>query len=682
MRSIDANMQGGLAASTRLPVSTLLIEDHTNHLFPYQSPGLADQWSDVCLASDGSIIRVNLTRGSFGFTSNFQYVRVTDPSQAAQWSGVTTFAGGGGNMFQDGGCCVSNNGGTLRAFAQQGTGGNAIYCWTSTTNGASWTGPVSVVSPPASALSKGLGSAGNNDLFVLYDVYGGETMGVCTYSSGWSGITIWTLPNPGAGAGLAVYWTGSQYNLCYSDAYTLYSATYRSGVWTQNPVIAPTTSNAVGRVSPRLSFYDNLYHLCVNEYDIGTMTGSVYSYCRVRESADFIHWSDGWILHDVGSIYGGNVFYLPAPQSGSSGARYYFSCASTVLSTSAFNSANPAQSLDLSASILSYQRVEQVNKPAELVALVDNRNGQYNGLLNLAGGDVALPITPEACLKLSEGYKTGSPPTSSDVVATGVYRLTGIRIERAPNQNQLRLVGLDLSSRLDRVTRWQNTFSNQTIAWLVLEVCARAGLFNVALSGGSQLTQVVPTFVIQADQKYRQALNSLCNTYGLAYFLDQTETLQVRELQSSDSSVWTYQPEIETLSFSAAFQRANHIIVSGKPPGGGGYNLTTSEAYDDTHNQVTRIERMLHHVDQKLTTTVQTSSAANLILYAQQRGQVAHTIVVPLNPALQLLDVITVTDSGSPIGSGQSYICRISGHTASYDPQQAEYASHFSLEGR
>jgi hypothetical protein len=266
-------------------------------------------------------------------------------------------------------------------------------------------------------------------------------------------------------------------------------------------------------------------------------------------------------------------------------------------------------------------------------------------------------------------------------VATGIYRLTTIEVERSPTQNQLRLVGLDLSARLDRVTRWQNTFNNQTIAWLVLEVCARAGLFKVTITGGSQLTQVVPAFVIQADQKYRQALNSLCNTYGLAYFLDQTETLQVRELQSSDSSVWTYQPEIETLRFGATFQRANHVIVSGKPPGGGGYNLTTSEAYDDTHNQVTRVEHVLHHVDQKLTTTAQTSSAANLILYAQQRSQLAHTITVPLNPALQLLDVITVTDSNSPIGSGQSSTCRVVGHQASYHPQQAEYSSHLTLEG-
>src|SRR4051812_4512452 len=119
-------MQNALAAYTRRPAVSLTIEDHTNHLLSYQTPGLTDMWSDVCLANDGSVIRVNLTRGS-SFSQNFQYSRITDPSVGSQWSAVTTFPGGSGNMFADGGCCVSNNAGTLRAFAQRGTGGNNIW---------------------------------------------------------------------------------------------------------------------------------------------------------------------------------------------------------------------------------------------------------------------------------------------------------------------------------------------------------------------------------------------------------------------------------------------------------------------------------------------------------------------------------------------------------------------------
>jgi hypothetical protein len=110
--------------------------------------------------------------------------------------------------------------------------------------------------------------------------------------------------------------------------------------------------------------------------------------------------------------------------------------------------------------------------------------------------------------------------------------------------------------------------------------------------------------------------------------------------------------------------------------------LTTAEAYDDTAQAATRVERVLHHVDQKLTTTTQCQSAANLLLYTEQRGQIEHTIVVPLNPALQLLDVITVTDAAAPTGSGQSAQARIISHQALYNAQHAEYESHISLEGK
>ncbi len=686
MRTIDAAMQSALDAETRRPAIALTIEDHTIHLTPYQSPGLVDQWSDVCLANDGSIVRVNLTRSTFGQTANFQHARITDPAQASQWSTVTTFSGGSGNMLDDGGCAVSNNAGTLRAFATSTAGSPyKLLVWSSTDNGLTWTGPVTIVLP-GNVATYGLGSAGNNDLFLIYDVTGSpRDLGVCLFSGGsWGSVHNWGQGHLTIGYGITASWTGSLYNVAYSDGRTLGSTTCNSSgsTWTAPLAIAPATSDAVGRVSPRLSLYDGRYHLVCNEIDGGAISGSVYSYCRVRESIDFIHWSDGWLLHEITCQYGGNLFSLTSPQSGSSGARYYFSQPTTVLSTPAYSSGNANQYLDVSASVLSYKRTEQINKSAELQIILDNKGGQYNNLINLTGGSNFQPITPNAILKLGEGYLVGNPPLTRDTIPTGTYRLTRVSIERSPDQNQIKLLGRDLSYQLDRIARWQNTFSGQTLQYMLLEVCARASIFSPTISGGSQLSQTIPTFVIQAGLTYRKALESLCTTYGLDYFLDQNETLQIREVLATDSPIWTYQPEVELLSFGANYERANHIIASGKPPGTTSFSLTTSEAYDDTANVATRVERVLHHVDLKLTTVAQCQSAANLIMYSEQRGQVAHVIVVPLNPALQLLDVVTLTDSVAPGGSGQSSTVRILGHTASYDAQTAEYESLLSLQGR
>ncbi len=183
VRTLGAPLTTALASQTRIPALTLTAEDHVLHYATYQTPGLADAWNDACLASDNSLVRVQVTRGGSGFTSNFQVQRVTDPTQAAQWSTWTTLPGASGLIFQDGSCEIANSSGTLRAFAQRGTSGNTLWSWTSTDNGGTWSGPVSVATPPGGALLKGIASSGNNDVFFLYDVLGGEAMG-CSFSSG------------------------------------------------------------------------------------------------------------------------------------------------------------------------------------------------------------------------------------------------------------------------------------------------------------------------------------------------------------------------------------------------------------------------------------------------------------------------------------------------------------------
>jgi hypothetical protein len=183
-------------------------------------------------------------------------------------------------MFQDGSCAISNSAGTLRAFAQRATGGNALWAWTSLDNGVTWSGPVSVATPPGGALVKGIGSAGNNDVFFLYDVLGGEAMGCSFYAGGaWSALATWSLPTISGGAGVTVVFANTVYTLIYSDGYTLTACSFNpsGSVWSAGSVIASSTSNAIGRVSPRLSLAQGLYTLACVEYDAGTLTGSIYN---------------------------------------------------------------------------------------------------------------------------------------------------------------------------------------------------------------------------------------------------------------------------------------------------------------------------------------------------------------------------------------------------------------------
>lgn len=682
VRTLDSALTTALNSLTRIPSLTLIIEDTVMHYTSYQTPNTADAWNDLCIANDNSIVRVQVTRGGSGFVSNFQYQRITDPSVASQWSSWTTFSGASGNIFEDAGCAISNNGGTLRAFAQRGTGGNQLWSWYSSDNGQTWSGPNVVVTPTGGALIKGMGSAGNNDIFFLYDVVGGENMGCSFYTGTWSSLATWTLPPLVAGVGVTVAWASSVYTVIYSDGFTLASCTFNpiGSVWSSSSIIAPATSTAIARYVPRLTFADGLYTLTCIESDSGLLTGSVYSYPRMRQSADLIHWSNGMILHDITCTYGAIAFKLPTPNTGSAGSRYYVAAMPSVYSALTFLSSNVTQYLDVSASVLSYQRLEQPGKPARLEVLVDNARGVYNALITLNNN--YQPIGLNASLVLSEGYKTGTPPSTPDVVKVGVYHLEQIHMVRSPQENHLLLVGLDITRNLDLISRYQITYTNQTLGYLVNEICVRGGLFSPSLPGTSQMSQVIASFVLQAGQTYRHALDELCTTYGLVYFLDQNETLQFRELSNSDPSVWSYQPEVELVSFGNNDQRANHIIVSGKPPTGGlSGALTTAEVYDDVNLHLVGVERLLHHVDPKLTSTTQCAQKASFLLQQEQRVQAIYTVTVPLNPALQLYNVITITDSAAPTGSGRSATCRIAHLLAHFDAQHGMDELQLVLEG-
>ncbi|HEX7733561.1 MAG TPA: hypothetical protein VF458_01815 [Ktedonobacteraceae bacterium] len=686
VRTLSSPLIAALNSKTRVPSLHLTIEDHVLHYASYQTPGGADAWNDACLASDQSLVRVQVTRAGFGFTSNFQVQRVTDPGQAAQWSSWTTLPGSSGLIFQDGSCAISNSAGTLRAFAQRGTGGNNLWAWTSVDNGITWSGPVNVATPPGGALIKGIASAGNNDVFFLYDVLGGDALGCSFYSGGsWSAFITWSLPTLNSGAGLAAVFAGAVYTLIYSDGYTLATCGFNpaGSLWSAGAVIASSSTNAIGRVSPRISQDSGLYTLACVEYDTGTLTGSIYNYPRLRQSVDLQHWSGGRILHDFAATYGVVTLNWSAPPAGSAGARGYVVSPGIVYSAPLFQTSNVAMYLDVSAAVLSYTRQEHPGKPAQLEAVLDNASGVYNNLVTAvsATGNYP-PIGLNASLVLSEGYHTGTPPTTPTAVKVGTYRLAQIQFVRGPEINQLRLLALDLSRNLDLIARYQQTYTNQTLGYLIAEMAARAGLFHLVLPTTIQVTQIVPAFVLQAGQTYRHALDELCSTYGLVYFLDQDEVLQVRELATSDPAVWSYQPEIESVCFGGTDLRANHIIVSGKPPAGTASNaLTTAETFDDAQMRMIGLERLLHHVDPKLSTASQCAQKASFLLAQEVRGQVAHSVTVPLNPALQLCDGVTLTDGAAPTGSGQSATCRVLALRAHYDAQHGLNELQVELEG-
>ena len=234
------------------------------------------------------------------------------------------------------------------------------------------------------ALLKGVASAGNNDVFFLYDVLGGDAVGCSFYSAGtWSALNTWTLTPLAYGAGLAVTWSGTIYTIVSSDGYSLATSTFNptGSIWSSGVTIAATTSNAIGRSAPHLSFADGLYTLTCIESDSGALTGTLYSYPRLRQSSDLVHWSQGLIVHDMTCTYGALALKLPTPNTGTAGARYYLAALPTIYSAPIFQASNSTQYLDVSNAVLSYQRREKIGQPSRLEIVLDNAHGVYNTLV-------------------------------------------------------------------------------------------------------------------------------------------------------------------------------------------------------------------------------------------------------------------------------------------------------------
>ncbi len=670
MRTLTSSIQNALASTARAPVISAQLFDPIEHYSAYQTLAIAEGISAACVAGDGSLVRAYVDRPVGAFSATLSIQRVTDPGATSQWSTWTVLSSA--NLLRDAGCALSNNAGTLRVFAQSGASPYNLLVWNSTDNGATWSGPVTIAA--INATIRGLGSAGQNDVFYAYDASGGEALAVSRYSGGaWSAPASWTLGVLPACVGLDAAWdsANSRYLLAVSDGSQIsgYSYTPSGGSWALVGAIAPldsATSQGLSRVYPRLQIFDAMYNLAYLEVDNGAMTGLSYSYARLRQSPDFSHWSDGLLLSQRWS-FDPTWLKAPTPPAGSAGPAYYVLNNAYAWRAPLYNPANPQRFLDVSAQVLEARRHEARGKAGQIMLRLSNAGGQYN-TLSMLGLNTSI--------QLSEGYHDPSSGAPSSI-AVGIYYIDRYQYLRAPDHNELLITARDATKRLEREARLQTGYSSQPLSWLLTELAARAGLFSVSIPASSQFSQIVPDYIVPAGHTLRRALDDLCAIYSVYYFLDQTETLQFRELASSDAPVWSYQPELETLTIGSDDLRANHVIVTGRATAGA---LVYGESYDFAHLAQTGQERPLYHTDPRLTSGAQASLKAGFLLADEQRAGTHHTISVPAHPGLQLLDAVTLTDSAAPAGTGISTNARISALQMAYDAQRAQFALTLTLE--
>jgi hypothetical protein len=210
------------------------------------------------------------------------------------------------------------------------------------------------------------------------------------------------------------------------------------------------------------------------------------------------------------------------------------------------------------------------------------------------------------------------------------------------------IISLDQSRWLDNEAPLLLTYKNRTVQWLAVEIAARAGLFRVYWPATPALGQLMASFAVPSGQTWRQALHRLIDVFGLEYVVRADGSLVVHDPSESVSSAWTWQNEIESAQLGQSDLAANHVRAFAQN--------VQAEAWDYAGVEAATVERYRHVVDRALASNAQAALRAGNELRLEQRKGRGGEVHVPINPGLELLDVMTVVDAAT--GINQTYRCQ------------------------
>ncbi|HEY8684259.1 MAG TPA: hypothetical protein VIO57_01500, partial [Chloroflexota bacterium] len=395
---------------------------------------------------------------------------------------------------------------------------------------------------------------------------------------------------------------------------------------------------------PQLSYDGTNYWLAAMLQDDGTASGAA-------QTRTAIYQDDGSMnFHLVGYI--GNSLTTNACALVIAGTIYVFDAINVFTGT-------PVTSvLDVSNDVLALTIVERPNAPQAIALTLANNNGQYLGIGQLS---------PNATMTIALGFN------GTTLLTHTAYPDTIAQVAGAENL-ACEISGRSVSKFLEQVISRALIYSNQTIAQLITAIALQAGVTLDPLPTTSQFSQTLPCYMLQPGDTWATALNRLGNVYGYTKLDRATPSVTIVEPQASDPSSWTYAQETLGLAWATHADQATLIRVIGQ-------SATTTPAFaditDDTAILVSGGERYRHIVDRNLTTAAKARLRAQIALREEQRKASTGTITVSLNPAHELMDVVTVTDARVGLAAQPM---RINGMDWHINMQSGEWLQHLHVE--
>lgn len=640
-RTLTESLAAAVAAPARRPAMQFTLRDAAHHYIRYRSDARPAAANACFVDATGNLWRVDVSPERGVVAATVSYQRITDPSQASQWTTWTPLqsrATGAAGVAAG----VLPNGDVMVVYVTFTT----VFRRTSSDGGATWAAPESLWN--ARQIVRAMCYGGNGSIFLAVDKSGG---GVTVYrlheTDGTWQADEWSHGTYLACGGIGAAWDGTAWHLALSlwggvpdtTGTSIMACRTAGATWGALSTIARVDDSTSRRnlLSPTVERWEQSFRVGYVERDHGIVSGLNFGRWRYCTAHTWGIFAEATPVEDE-SFAG---FWWLRQDS----THYWLVNQETAHLYGGYAASNSGQLQDVTNRVLDFQWQEQANETSIARLILDNADRELDSRLGNT-------LQAGATLGVHAGYATGAAEETApmaELVVQGAALLPDrtVRIEAA-----------DASVHARRRVAQTWAYSGQTVRALLAEAWYRAGALRMTDDGDSRFDRVLPAFVLHAGQAWQTMVDRLTALDALQWRIEADGTVYCHFL-AADDAVWTYNGQ----EFTGEWQQRsdiNHVLVQGTG--------VLGEAWDwDAVRTHGRAQSTLV-TDSQLTLAGDCQSRAEAVLAAVRRDSQAYTVDVPYNPALQVGDVVDFQTPG--FAHGKLRIVRI---THRYTPLDAEY---------
>ncbi len=271
-----------------------------------------------------------------------------------------------------------------------------------------------------------------------------------------------------------------------------------------------------------------------------------------------------------------------------------------------------------------------------------NDDGRYSTLPSLVrlGGEIRLGL----------GYRTSAGVETSDGPA---YWIDGIEHRSGGGHSTVVLTAHDAwgivgSWRARRTYAW--AAGERNVFGIMQYICARAGLEFSSVSASPDVSALFPAFTVQPGENALTALRRLLAMLRDVLFV-RGEFVYLKDPLASEASVYSYGGDhaLRSGRYANAVE-SNRVQVFGQSIFGEGFDWPTLDQRGDRLTQV---------LDANLTTATQVENRAEAFLRHAGIDSATGEITIAPNVALEMWDVVDVTDAGAGLVAAKRRVAGI-----------------------